>query len=91
MNNFHGSALPHRRQDGLHTLCNAPQCANIRVTHLDITFPKKQQLGFNCADEMILTVPKVPSLGLISVFDVVSALIVTTQRCAVSRDSAVTA
>lgn len=72
-------------------MCNAPQCANIRVTHPDITLKKQKQLGFNGADEMMLTVPNVPSLGLIYVFDVVSALIVTTRRCAVSRDSAVTA
>lgn len=71
------------------TFCAMPLSVLILVTHLDITLKKK--LGFNCADEMMLTVPNVPSLGLISVFDVVSALIVTTQRCAVSRDSAVTA
>lgn len=43
------------------------------------------------ADEMIAPVPNVPLLGPISVFDTVSALIVTTQHFAVPRDSALAA
>lgn len=46
------------------------------------------KLGINGADEMTPTVPNMPLLGLISVFDIVSALIVTTQHRAISRDSA---
>lgn len=49
------------------------------------------KLGKDVADEMIPTFPSMPLLGLISVFDIVSALIVTTQHCAVSRDSALAA
>lgn len=47
--------------------------------------------GINGEDEMIPTVSNMPFWGLISVFEIVSIMIVTTQHCAVSRDSAFTA
>lgn len=48
------------------------------------------KLGINGADKIIPTVPNMPLLGLISVFDITSAFILTAQCCAVSRDSALT-